>query len=68
MEFIGLKSIPVGASTQVYCAVSPDVVKGEFYSDNAVNTFLLHETANKAEHAKKLWDVSEKLLAEKSFL
>jgi retinol dehydrogenase-12 len=59
------KKVEVGASTNVYCAISPDVVKGEFYSDNAINTNLLNEQANNEEMAKKLWQVSEQLLSGK---
>lgn len=61
-ECLYLKQPDVGASTSVYCAVSPDVVKGEFYSDNAVSTNLLNEQANNEEMAKKLWEISEELL------
>lgn len=56
------KTAAIGASTNVFCAVSPDVIKGEFYSDNAVNTYLLHEEANNEAMAKKLFEVSRELL------
>lgn len=56
------KTTIVGASTTVFCAVSPDAIKGEFYSDNAVNTYLLHEEANNKEMAKKLFEVSQRLV------
>ncbi|KAL9544826.1 hypothetical protein MBANPS3_007432 [Mucor bainieri] len=59
------KQVDVGASTNVYCAVSPDVIKGEFYSNNAVNVDLLNEQANNEDMAKRLWDVTEKMLLEK---
>ncbi|KAI8639081.1 oxidoreductase [Parasitella parasitica] len=59
------KQVDVGASTNVYCAVSPDVIKGEFYSNNAVNTDLLNEQGNNQEMAKRLWDVTEKMILEK---
>jgi WW domain-containing oxidoreductase len=59
------KDVAVGSSTNVFCAVSPDVVKGGFYSDNAINTILLNEQADNEEMAKKLWEVSEKMLADK---
>lgn len=64
-EITTRKKVTVGASTNVYCAVSPDAVKGEFYANNAINTILLNEQANNQEMAKKLWDISEKMLAEK---
>ncbi|KAG2197599.1 hypothetical protein INT47_006662 [Mucor saturninus] len=57
-----LKTAEIGASTNVFCAVSPDVIKGEFYSDNAVNTYLLHEEANNEAMAKKLFEVSRELV------
>ncbi|KAG2211564.1 hypothetical protein INT46_006580 [Mucor plumbeus] len=64
-EILKRKKVDVGASTNVYCAVAPDVKKGEFYSDNAVNTILLNEQANNQDMAKKLWEVSEKMLSDK---
>lgn len=60
------KTVEAGASTTVQCAIADDVVKGKFYSDNMINTDLLHEEAENEELAKKLWDISERLLAEKS--
>ncbi|CAO3625103.1 unnamed protein product [Mucor fragilis] len=60
------KQVDVGASTNTYCAVSPDVIKGEFYSNNTVNVDLLNEQANNQDMAKKLWDVTEKMLLEKT--
>ncbi|CEP09246.1 hypothetical protein [Parasitella parasitica] len=59
------KQVDVGASTNVYCAISPDVIKGEFYSNNAVNTELLNEQGNNPEMAKRLWDVTENMILEK---
>lgn len=60
------KQVKAGASTNIYCAVSPDAVKGEFYTNNAINTDLLNKQANNQELARKSWDTSEKLLAEKT--
>lgn len=65
MKWDDYKSLPVGAATNVYCAVAPDIKKGEYYVDCAPNTFLLNEQANNQEAAKKLWDISEQLLADK---
>ncbi|KAL9557299.1 hypothetical protein MBANPS3_001453 [Mucor bainieri] len=62
-EMLKRKQVDVGASTNVYCAVSPDIKKGAFYSDNATNTVLLNEQADNEEMAKKLWDVSDKMIA-----
>lgn len=56
------KNVQVGASTNVYCAVSPDIVKSAFYSNNAINTDLLNEQANNKQMAKKLYEVSQQLL------
>lgn len=64
-EIVKRINVNVGASTNVYCAVAPDVKKGEFYSENAVNTILLNEQANNQDMAKKLWEVSEKMLSDK---
>ncbi|GAN01105.1 retinol dehydrogenase 12-like [Mucor ambiguus] len=62
-EMSNKKQVGVGASTNVYCAVSPDIKKGAFYSDNTVNTVLLNEQADNQKMAKKLWDVSNKMIA-----
>jgi WW domain-containing oxidoreductase len=67
-EMWSYKKVQVGASTNIYCAVSPDVIKGEFYADNTVNTSMAHEQINNAEMAKQLWEVSEKLLLDKGFM
>ncbi|CEP10541.1 hypothetical protein [Parasitella parasitica] len=64
-EAMHRKSIEIGASTNVYCAVSPDVKKGGFYSNNCVNTSLLNEQSSDQVMAKRLWDISERMLAEK---
>jgi len=57
------KTLQAGASCQVYCALSPDVVGGEYYSDCAPElTGRRHRLWNDPEQAKKLWDVSEKLV------
>lgn len=64
-ELMHLKSLGAGASTSIFCAVSPDVVKGEYYSDNAVTNERLNEQANNEEMAKQLWDISEKLVFKK---
>ncbi|KAI8375836.1 hypothetical protein BD560DRAFT_392066 [Blakeslea trispora] len=64
-DIIHYKQVDEGASTTVYCAVSPDVVKGEFYADNTIETKLRsHHIDNKAL-AEKLWKVSEEMIASK---
>lgn len=59
------KDTRAGASTSVLCAVAPHIVKGGYYSHNALNTSSLHEEADNEEAAKRLWDFSEKLLSTK---
>ncbi|KAI8380319.1 putative oxidoreductase, partial [Blakeslea trispora] len=61
-EIATIKSVKIGASTSVYCAVSPHVVKGEFYANNKINRNLLNHAANDPEMAKRLWQVSENLI------
>ncbi|KAL9542069.1 hypothetical protein PS6_009983 [Mucor atramentarius] len=64
-EIIRYKNVKSGASTSIYCCVSPNVKKGEFYANNAVNRTVLNEQAGNKEMATQLWNVTEKLLAEK---
>ena len=61
-----LKSIPQGAATQVYVATHPDAAKvnGEYWSDSNPKK-PTHDGADLAL-AKKLWEVSEKIVAEVS--
>ncbi|KAK6947791.1 Short-chain dehydrogenase/reductase SDR [Dillenia turbinata] len=56
-----LKSIPQGAATTCYVALSPQVkgVSGEYFSDS--NIAKPSSMANDAELAKKLWDFSMEL-------
>ncbi|GAN10157.1 retinol dehydrogenase 11 [Mucor ambiguus] len=62
-EVANYKNVKAGASTSIYCCISPDVKKGEFYADNAINRTFLNEQADNKEMAKQLWDLSEKLVA-----
>lgn len=62
-EVANYKKAKAGASTSIYCCISPDVKKGEFYADNAVNRTVLNEQADNQEMSKQLWDLSEKLVA-----
>jgi retinol dehydrogenase-12 len=57
-EFRSLKSLEAIAATQLYCATSPDVVSGEYYSDCNLETQQVHPTANDENLAKELWKVS----------
>jgi NAD(P)-dependent dehydrogenase (short-subunit alcohol dehydrogenase family) len=59
-----LKSVAQGAATQIYVATHPSLanVSGEYFSDN--NIAKCRNDANDAELAKKLWEVSEKIVSE----
>ncbi len=61
---LALKSVPQGAATQVYVAVSPALagVSGEYFAD--CNVAKSRADANDAALAKKLWDRSEAIAAE----
>lgn len=58
------KSIPEGAATTLVVALDPQVKPGGYYAD-CVETGgkKLHAKATDEELAKRLWDVSEKLVA-----
>lgn len=58
-----LKTVPQGAATEVFVAVHPSVaqVSGEYFAD--CNVATPRADANDADLAKKLWDVSEKIVA-----
>lgn len=58
------KSIANGASTSVFCAVSPDIEKGGYYNNNAAYPEGLNEQAFKTDLAKKLWDISEQYITD----
>ncbi len=59
-----LKSVPQGAATEVFVATHPSVasVSGEYFAD--CNVARARADANDAEMAKRLWEVSEKIVAE----
>jgi retinol dehydrogenase-12 len=61
-EAMKRKTVQVGASTNVYCAVFPRIEKGAFYSDNQVNTTLLNKQANNREMARRLWQASDEMI------
>jgi NAD(P)-dependent dehydrogenase (short-subunit alcohol dehydrogenase family) len=60
---IALKSIPQGAATQCYVAVHPAVagVSGEYFKDS--NVTRARRDASDPELARKLWQVSEEIVA-----
>lgn len=59
-----LKSVPQGAATEVFVATSPSLadVSGEYFSNS--NVAKPRADATDAALAKKLWEVSEKIVAE----
>jgi NAD(P)-dependent dehydrogenase (short-subunit alcohol dehydrogenase family) len=59
-----LKTLGQGAATQVYVATHPSLgnVSGEYFADN--NIAKPRKDAGDAELAKKLWEVSEKIVSE----
>jgi len=59
-----LKSVPQGAATQIYVATHPTLanVSGEYFADN--NIAKCRNDANDTGLAKKLWEVSEKIVSE----
>jgi len=63
-EPVGLKSIPQGAATQVYVATNPALagVTGEYFAD--CNVAKARSDALDPAIAKKLWDESERIVAE----
>jgi len=58
------KSIPEGAATTVYCALSPDIAAGSYYEDCHLSSHI-HPKALDEPSAKRLWDISEKMVASK---
>jgi WW domain-containing oxidoreductase len=58
-----LKSVPQGAATQVYVATHPSLqtVNGKYFAD--CNVTLPRRDAEDASTARKLWDVSEQIVA-----
>jgi WW domain-containing oxidoreductase len=58
-----LKDVPQGAATEVFVATHPSVatVSGEYFAD--CNLAKARADASDAAMAKKLWEVSEKLVA-----
>ena len=71
-----LKSVPQGASTQVWGAVSPDVegVTGTYLEDTQIAKHIpsdvliavgVIEEALDQESADRLWTISEKIVGEK---
>lgn len=57
------KNTGQGSATSVYCALSPDVVPGAYYSDCAQESNT-HPKAFDSKLAQDLWQASEKIIAE----
>jgi WW domain-containing oxidoreductase len=59
-----LKTVPQGAATEVYVATHPSLadVSGAYFAD--VNVARSRADGDDAALAKKLWDVSEQIVAE----
>lgn len=57
-----MKSIPAGSATQTYVATAAGVKRGEYYADCNIADSSPH--AHNAELGRKLWDISEKLVAQ----
>jgi len=65
-EPYGQKTIPQGAATSVYCSLAPGIVKGEYYNNSTIPTVNRISFIEDAEMAKKLWQVTEEVIASKS--
>eukprot|EP01034_Spumella_vulgaris_P034814 gene34814-42935_t len=52
----------VGTATQLFCALSPDILPGEHYADCHVERKFLHEMVGDEEAQKRLWTVSEEIV------
>eukprot|EP01031_Cornospumella_fuschlensis_P028350 gene28350-34227_t len=55
------KNTTQGTATTLYCALSPDIIPGEYYSNCTVEKRVIHAKASDVELAKKLWEVSVSL-------
>ncbi|HRG48452.1 MAG TPA: SDR family NAD(P)-dependent oxidoreductase [Leptospiraceae bacterium] len=62
-EHLFLKTVPQGAATECYVATNPNVISesGNYFAD--CNTKTPRKDAENSELAKKLWEVSEKIVA-----
>jgi len=60
--FFGMKSIPQGSATSVYCALAPEVSKnfGGYFED--CNPGKVHQWGRDVELAERLWKLSESLI------
>lgn len=60
------KTVPQGAAPSMFCALSPEVIPGEYYFDNCsvASPEQRHQLVNDTNMAKRLWEVTEKLIEE----
>jgi len=62
------KTIPQGAAPSIFCALSSDVIPGEFYFDTcqvaSAQLYQRHPLVDSVDAAKNLWEATEKVLKE----
>ena len=56
------KTIPQGAATTIFAALHPSILPGLYYADCDV-CHVFHPQAEDEESWKKLWDISEQMIA-----
>ena len=59
------KTIPEGAATSLFCAVSPKAVAGEYHDESNVDLEGFHALFKDKAQVDQLWAISEKIMAEK---
>lgn len=59
------KTLAAGASTSLVAALDPDVVPGGYYADCQIEPVKVHPMNADEEVAKKLWEVTEKIISER---
>ena len=64
LDLVG-KTIPEGAATTVFCALSPKAVPGEYHDESNVDTKGFHVMFNNTEQVDLLWKISEQIMSEK---
>eukprot|EP01034_Spumella_vulgaris_P029969 gene29969-37111_t len=56
------KTVKQGSATTLFCALSPTVSRGAYYSDCRVETRDVHERAGDGQLMSQLWSVSEEIV------
>jgi retinol dehydrogenase-12 len=59
------KKMDASASTSLVAALDPDVVPGGYYADCQIETERRHPAVLDEGIAKKLWEVTEKIISER---